>query len=827
MSRKIEEENYLDFVKVNIELKKEDLEEALTSSAIGGAGPKSGRLIAEKHELRRENLPNPNEPYFIRVDLKNGETLYYGFATLTQARKSPPVPTSHPGVDHYLTYSRNNDGPGWSVLPITDFENVVRRVRFQIKNGKLINFEEEAKDFEPLIEVPKVVAGDQLREVMAETRTESLRPVGATLQADQFLITRETMGIPLTIQGPPGSGKTVVLLERLSRIAFSDKSTRDKGMLLVGPNQQFLEYVKEALEILGSSDVILSTPEELTNYKFSNNSDVEDIKYLKGFSVFTQIVDNYFKDLPSVLNSGYNLKISDIDIHFSVLDSLNLINLYRNETGTYQQIRSRAGMSIANLLVERFFLEWESRGKQRSQYEGDPIKLIQSNSTYRTILRNIFPEITAESVLKDLKKSPKVFMECAKRVLTEEQIISWLENVVEHEYEIREADVAILDYIDYKIKGNDENWGHIAVDEAQDLTPMQFMMLKRRTHSSNSITLTGDLAQATGAMFYETWDEITEYFSARNSKHTELTRSYRVPKEILDYANRFLRLSSAKVAPAEPFLEVAESFETHYPISSSIQYEYVESLIEEGLEGNQSILVVADSSGVKHFNEKFKDKTATKHFKAYCAEDVKGLEFDIVIIVNPLDIIRELNYTDDRLARLFYVITTRSTKKLHVVAETEEEILNPIFEFRKKIDSTIYSSNIELLKIDLEVDQIIDNEKGEFLENLAIRSIPKLCENFGLQITTIDPFMLSDNWFYLGMTNVRCVACGWRQQQVFRKHQLSSKGALSHPGALVCLSCLVARNGNEYSTDSLNTIDEELNFKQQVNQLCLDCQNAN
>lgn len=832
MSRQIEEQNYLDFVRLNIVLKGEEITELLDSSAIGGAGPKSGRAIAEKLRNRKENLPNSNEPYFVRIDLKSGETLYYGFSTLTKAKSSPAVPDTHPGVDEWLTYSRVNDGHGWTVLPISDFDDVIRRTRFQIKNGKLIKFEEESNDHIQVEPVPdKVLAREQLIETMSEARTESLKPVGATLQADQFLITREAAGIPLVIQGPPGSGKTVVLLERLARIAFADKTTKEKGMLLIGPNQHFLEYVKEALDILGSSEVILSTPEELTNWKFTENPDAEVIKSIKGFSSFTKIVDNYFSQLPSILDSGYNLKLADIDVHFSVIDSLNLIELYRHDVGSYQQLRLRASSSISNLLVERFFQIWESRGKQRNQFDGDPLKLVQSNSTFRTILRNIYPEVTAESVLKALKKSPKTFLDCSSRVLTEEQKMLWLEHVTEFDYEIREADVAILDYIDFKIRGNEENWGHIAIDEAQDLTPMQFLMLKRRVYNFNSITLSGDLAQATGAMFYETWSEITDYFSNQEAKYSELSRSYRVPAEILEYANRHLKNTLAKVSAAEPFLEIPGSFEAHYPIDRNDQLNYAEWLADETLSENQSVLIVGNKDCKDYFNKKFQNLESGKHFKAYLAEDVKGLEYDVVILVDPVGIISDLNYSDDRLARLFYVISTRSTKKLHVIGSSELEIYDPINASKVDPSSDEFLPEVKIIRSEEENHRISDSideitNEIDSIFQLGSKSIPKLCEKFGMAVNTSDPSMLTNDWFYLGMTNQPCIACGYRQQQVFRKHFVNSRGQISHPGAFVCLSCLVARNGEEFESSYLSRVDDEMHFKSQLLTLCLDCSNV-
>ena len=82
---KLDEEVYLDFVKINIELEREDIERLLKDSAVGGAGPKSGRNIAESLIRKKDELPSEKEPYFVRVDLVDGETLYYGFGTLSKA----------------------------------------------------------------------------------------------------------------------------------------------------------------------------------------------------------------------------------------------------------------------------------------------------------------------------------------------------------------------------------------------------------------------------------------------------------------------------------------------------------------------------------------------------------------------------------------------------------------------------------------------------------------------------------------------------------------------------------------------------------------------
>lgn len=818
---KLEEEVYLDFVKINIELKKEDIEKLLKDSAVGGAGPKSGRPIAESLIRKANELPSEKEPYFVRVDLIDGQTLFYGFGTLPKSSNSPQIPSSHRGVDYFLTYHRNNDGLGRSVLPISDFPDVVRRIRFQIKNGKIVKLDEEKNSGVTALHA-KVMAKDQLEEIITSTRSDSLQPVGATLQPDQFKLIRENANRILTIQGPPGSGKTVVLLERLSRIAFADPATKKKGMLLIGPNLQFLEYVKDALEILGNSDIITSTPEDLTSWKASQEVDTDQIQILKGFDNIAELIDNYFKNAASVLDESYKVKVGEIETEFTVLDSLDIITMLGNENLIYSQMRLRAGLLVSTLLSERFFQSWEASGKQRRQFEGDPIKLIQATSTYRTILRNMYPDLTPEIVLKDLKKSAKTFIAAARSVLEESDIREWLTNVTPHAFDIRVDDIPLLDYIRYRIQGSDEIWGHIAIDEAQDLTPMQLGMLRRRTDSASSISLTGDLAQATGVVVYETWPGITQYLSDEEPLQEKLTRSYRVPKEILSYANQFLKLSDVNVDPAEPFLEKHDSLMLHEPYDEMAGLKEAELLITESLKNEQSALLVSSVSVVERFKNMTFDPKGKAHFKAYLPQDVKGLEFDVVILLHPGDFLSELNYESSKAARLMYVLTTRSTQYLHVIGRNLMEVKSPIkYYLNMESNEDYIALTIEDLDIDPSIDEL------EVPRPASIRysktSVPTLCANFNLIISTSDEEFLKDGWFYVGLTqNTRCVSCNFKQQQVFRRH-VYSKNVASHPGTLVCLGCLVPRHNSDYAPKILESIDSELLHETLIENICAEC----
>jgi DNA helicase IV/energy-coupling factor transporter ATP-binding protein EcfA2 len=680
------ESNYLEFVKENIQLRKEEILEVISNPNASGINHHTSGAIRRHHE--NIELPNPNAPYFVRVDFRDGESAYYGFSTLRLANKSKPIPSTHSGISYWLTYSRNNDKLGYSVLPLDELAGkVISRTVFTIKNGSIREIRntylESNTDSES-----KVQNSDLVKETMQETRTEGLQLVGPTLQPDQFKLTREPIGLPLIVQGPPGSGKTAVLLERLSRIAFSNKAVKDRGMLLIGPNDQFLDYVGSALETLGNSEIITSTIEDLGVWKFQKNVDnvkeAEDeaILKVKGDIPFLTICDNMIQDLPNPLETNYIFKLEEIEVTFSVLDSFKLLSNTDFNSAPYNQLRQRISLQILNVLTERFFLEWESKGRERSRFNGDPKKSLESTSSFKTLLRNLMPEVSAEALLKRLKKSPRDFIKYAKDVEFSESnyIESWLEVVAPADFQILRADIPILSYLDFKINGNSsERWGHIAIDEAQDLTPMQLNMIVRYSDNENAFSLTGDLAQATGPIYYENWDALSQYLSSTvQFTYRELTMSYRVPSEILNYAKLFLEITEVDVSPAEPvFIQEGSLHKIIIPNNGN-ELLLIDELITSHLTEGRSVLFVGASQLQKNYEEAQFSGHGAAHFKSYLATDVKGFEFDVVIIHRPEKILKELNYEGPRAARLFYVLTTRATKSLYILGETRSEVDNPV-----------------------------------------------------------------------------------------------------------------------------------------------------
>lgn len=799
-----EEVIYLDFVKENIELRRPEIDELIHNP--GGATPASGYHI--KRNLKLIELPDPKSPYFTRVDLVNGETLYYGFGMLTVAKASKAIPQSHPGISHWLVYHIDNDGKGYRALPLSDLPDVKRRVRISIKNGKLIEISEEIRGESIDLPTGEVVqAADLLTATMAETRGESLGLVGSTLQPDQFKVSRAPNDTILAVQGPPGSGKTVVLLERLSRIAFKDPSAREKGLVLIGPNQRFLDYVEDALVTLGKQDVITSTVEGLTKWKYVQNRDHESVEIIKARRVMESVIDELILDLPQILESNYEFKVADIKVTFTIRDSYELIAIYREDDSCYELIKQRATNTVLGILTERLFLQWEEKGKERSRFDGDPKEIIQQTSTFKTMMRNMYPDITPESALKKLKKNPNDFIRYAARNMEYEDLENWLYHVSPEDFEIRNSDVPILDYLEYCIRGKTgTSWGHVAIDEAQNLTPMQLRMLARRVDHPSAISMTGDLAQAIGTIYYEEWDDIASHFDSEEIFKTELTRSYRVPKDIIEYSLKFLEKSEVNVSAAEPFLDVENALNLKVIPKDRFLTE-AQSIAEEHLRNQDSVLIIASDEIRESLTNWNPDTVGAAHVKIYAPTEVKGLEFDVVIVIDPVGILRELDYEIGRSARLMYVNATRSTKKLYMIGVSQEQVADPINAYGS-IEVDDYESKLLGLLGDMN-DYAEENMKDVLEEKFTAASdnplsIPSLCTNFGIEISTINQSHSSGRWKYLGSTQSRCIDCGSKPQLFFGQIEIQKSYAI------VCTRCEVIRDDQEYESETLSEIFLEL-----------------
>ena len=840
---------YLGVVHENIKSREEQLEELHKNASAATADSKSQQTLRDFY--RNVQVPDPDNPYFVRVDLSNGEIRYYGYQKLRQATNNPPIPQSHVGVDDLLVLSSRSDGNGYTADYPENLPDLVARTRFIIKFGEIVKISEEF--FDSSRGENTVIASEIVTESIGQTRNKKMQPISSTLQPDQFQITREPITHSLAIQGPPGSGKTAVLLERLARIAFADEAVYRKGMLLIGPNKAFMEYVSQVLPTLGETDIERKSIDELSQFSKNLNSPVvegEDLIYIKGSENMKALLENLVEGQMKVISKSAFLKVLDISIEFTAADSFRMLQEIEEESyPNFNQRRRVAENRLRNLLVERFQEGWIAKRGDLRGLQGNPTQLITQESAYRTILRNMFPNIDPVSLLTKLKADATFFMECASGALEPEDQLIWLEESEMHATKVTRHDVAILDYLDFLINEPIKKWGHIAVDEAQDLSPMELAMVSRRLDASATLSLAGDLAQQTGTQYYESWDGVLQLLEQEfEYSKKELTRSYRVPSDILIYSKQFLDQSRINVSPSEPFLERENSLEFSEIDDPKMRVMDVIARATEHLKNKESVLILAPKSTRALYSSYSFPDNGNAHVRVMDPTEVKGLEFDAVLIVDPDQILSDYPWGKSRLARLFYVLATRPTKKLVMIGADSESLRTPLV--------GIEDEDVEELLIEDEYEEVIEaaesildnvtqTEVAEILKpkkvmspvepkdeaprelTLDIHSISilDLCRELKVDLRQASGEFTFGNWMFAGMTQVRCSDCGDKPQMVFIKHSDPEveESVEDHHFAITCTGCSVIR---DFSTDRhglLDSISSELKITALVKNKCLPC----
>jgi DNA helicase IV len=841
---------YLGVVTKNIKLREDELEELHKNASAGAADGKSQQTLRDFY--RNVQVPDPDNPYFVRVDLSNGEIRYYGYQKLRQTKKSPPIPVSHAGVDDLLVLSSRSDGKGYTADYPENLPDLVARTRFIIKFGKILKISEEF--FDGSRGENTVIASEIVTESIGQTRNKKMQPISSTLQPDQFQITREPITHSLAIQGPPGSGKTAVLLERLARIAFADEAVYKKGMLLIGPNKAFMDYVSQVLPTLGETDIERKSIDELSQFtKYLNSSVIEseDLIYIKGSENMKSLLENLVEGQSKVISKSAFLKVLDISIEFTAADSFRMLQEIEEESySNFNQRRKVAENRLRNLLVERFQEGWIAKRGDLRALQGNPTQLITQESAYRTILRNMFPNIDPVSLLTKLKADASFFMECAKGALEAEDQLIWLEESEIQSSKVTRHDVAILDYLDFLINEPIKKWGHIAVDEAQDLSPMELAMVSRRLDASATLSLAGDLAQQTGTQYYESWDGVLQLLEQEfEYSKKELTRSYRVPSDILIYSKQFLNQSRINVAPSEPFLERENSLEYSVVSDAKMRVMDVIARATEHLKNQESVLILAPKSTRAIYSSYSFPDNGSAHVRVMDPTEVKGLEFDAVLIVDPDQILSDYPWGKSRLARLFYVLSTRPTKKLVMIGAESESLRTPLAgiedeDFEEQIIYREFDELAEAVERTLENAVQIETQEIEkpdpiklpvdskakavkkLFQDIPTTSILELCRDLKVDLRQASGEFTYGNWMFAGMTQVRCSDCGDKPQMVFVKHSdpKIEESVEGHHFAITCAGCSVIRDYSVERHGTLETISLELKIASLVKNKCIPCE---
>jgi DNA helicase IV len=539
---------------------------------------------------------------------------------------------------------------------VADPQGLTRRRRFRTKGRALLDLYDEPLDGS----AGDVVHGvaDILLEELERSRDPHMRDIVATIQTDQYrLITREPEGV-LVIQGGPGTGKTAVGLHRASWLLYTYRRELERsGVLVVGPNPVFMDYVSHVLPMLGEERVEQRAVDELAGVA-ATRPEEPALARLKGDARLARVISAAVAALPQHPTELLGVRLEGVELRLAPEQVAGLVDGARAETANHAAGRERLRSKLARAFYERYTTRLGHAAYL--SFEDVEAALRRGGFMNRT-LDELWPRPKPEQLLRRLLTNAEELAAAADGILDEdEQRLlhsggrGW-----------SDADLPLLDEARALLEGVDRPHGHLIVDEAQDLTPMQLRMLARR--STGPMTLLGDIAQAAGPVAYRSWDDLLPYL-APAAEIEELRLAYRVPREVLELALPLLPLIAPDVAAPVAYREgepprVVRAEPAHL-VAAAVREAGREALREgrTGLIAPATIL--AELEPLLPHPETAFDELASP-IQALSPRAAKGLEFDRVVVVEPAAIVDERERVDG--LRALYVALTRATKTLVVV----------------------------------------------------------------------------------------------------------------------------------------------------------------
>ena len=624
--------------------------EALFDAGSEVAGDPYGAEALGRTLSRRvaELADDPSTPLFFgRLDID--ETAYHvGRRHVTDDAGEPMV------LDWRAPLSRS-----FYRASVRDPQGVATRRRFGFVKGELTSFEDEHLDRgEELGTSSRILTAE-----IERPRVGPMRDIVATIQPEQDELVRADLDSSVCVQGAPGTGKTAVGLHRAAFLLYLHRERlRRSGVLVVGPNAAFLHYIAQVLPSLGEGGIEQATVDALVGVAARGDEPV-GLATLKG--------DPRLADVLRRAVTSHVRKPTD--------DVLVTIGTRRYRVGEYRLRRyvDDARRALADGLrwsVARDRLRMqiaEDIRRQREDGGGAPsdaetAKVARAPGV-KEFVDAVWPALTATGLLARLYDDPAFLAKCAPS-LTEDERAALHRPAPKTLRSVKwtPSDTVLLDELNALLEGVD-TFVHVVVDEAQDLSPMQCRAVARRC-PQGSITVLGDLAQATTAWAPGDWAVTLEHLGHPEATVRPLTAGYRVPGEVIELANRLLPHVAVGVPPGTAVRAGVDAL--RFGATSALFAEVSRCLEVEGSVGvivpdaavADALSTLAPLGAVAISAESDDDVRVT----VVPASAAKGLEYDSVVLLEPSAIAAAEPTRPAGLRRL-YVVLTRAVSRLVVL----------------------------------------------------------------------------------------------------------------------------------------------------------------
>ena len=540
------------------------------------------------------------------------------------------------------------------------------RRRFGIDHGQVTAYEDEhLSDPDEGEQRSAILAGE-----IERPRVGPMRDIVATIQPEQDEIVRVDIGTTVCIQGAPGTGKTAVGLHRAAWLLYAHRERLARsGVLVVGPNRAFLEHVGAVLPALGEIDVGHARIEDLTAAVVVSAVDEPALGVLKGDPRLAQVMHravwSHVVDPTDALVAPNGSRRWRVPAH----EVRDIVAELRGRGVRYHAARAMLSQRLAHAVL----LQMEAGGDSPDDRVQDAVARSRPVRAYADTL---WPALDPAKVVLRLWSDPAFLAGCADGVLDpgEQSRLSWAaapRGVARARWTA--ADAVLVDEV-ADVLDRTPSLGHVVLDEAQDLSPMQLRAVGRRA-TTGSMTVLGDIAQGTTPWATRSWDESLTHLGHQGAHVEELTRGFRVPTAVIDLAARLLpHIAPGLAAPVsvreDPGrLDLVAAVDLWPAAVAAVRAALVEpgsvGLIVVDAEVTRAGQVLTDA-GLEHLSLGADHEDGEHRLQLVPATVAKGLEFDRVVVLEPAAIAAAEPDHRTGLRRL-YVVLTRAVTGLTVV----------------------------------------------------------------------------------------------------------------------------------------------------------------
>ena len=680
---------------------------------------------------------------FGRLDRLDGQRHYIGRIGLSDADHKPLL------MDWRAEAAR----PFYEATPSHHGDIAMRR-HLTLRFRDVVSIEDEVLDMAST-EVDRAAQSGTLTgegallASLGQRRTGRMTDIVATIQGEQDRIIRAPLPGALVVQGGPGTGKTAVALHRAAFLLYTHRRRLGhSGVLIVGPSQEFLHYIDQVLPSLGETGVVSRTIDDLIPGIDATAVDSPHVARIKGQARMATAVANAVKARERIPSTLPTTRVNGIDVPLLAADVDHALATAHGTRKPHNKARGTFLRTMMSTLRTRY-VESVDYTPERDELD-DVESQLMLNDELRHALNLAWLPMTAPWLIDQMLAKPAQLRRFAPW-LTDGEVsmltrpkgsaftrsdIPLLDEAFEllgpdpmeedrrrkaqarKDEEIRFAKdtlsqagigsgiVSASMLADHMTQddddslsmraGSDRSWtyGHIVVDEAQELTAMDWRMLVRRC-PSRSFTIVGDVAQTSALGGTHSWDStMNAVFGPQGWDQRELTINYRNPQEVSDLASRFASRSGLYVSTVKAVREMPDSVsrlmanghdELVHVVSDTVldlASRYVAS------DGTGRVAVIApdswkddlrgaiDADLRSHLSTQEYDRLThqpswDEQVSLCSVGSVKGLEYDAVVVVEPGEIEQSAPSRLTAAADL-YVAMTRPTQRL-VIARTRDD----------------------------------------------------------------------------------------------------------------------------------------------------------